>query len=246
MLLATAWLAPACSSHPSAGPSAEGGAPNDASAPPKDAATQDVVVYDRVPYDGTSPSPTPRVPVYSQVTSNRVDVQSLMFAAGEMQISGEPFASGFAGRNLGDYDRNYVPPDQYILDLGGDDPIPVTDLFGFSTAVESYEYSKYYMNMVIQESTAGVSLANGPLVAQLPGAAPLDRLRARMQDLLSNAGTDIGGYATLPAPVNNDQNYLGFPGQWPAFLPFADWDPTMNPTLAVVQSCTYQGGYGGL
>ncbi|HEY1694971.1 MAG TPA: hypothetical protein VGG39_22540 [Polyangiaceae bacterium] len=245
VLIATAWLAPACSSHDSGGPSAEGGAPIDGSAPPTDAATQDVV-YDRVPYDGTSPPSMPRVPVYSQVTSNRVDVESLMFAAGEMQISGEPFASGFAGRNLGDYDRNYVPPDQYILDLGGDDPIPVTDLFGFSTAVESYEYSKYYMNMVIQESTAGVSLANGPVVAQLPGAAPLDRLRARMQDLLSNAGTDIGGYATLPAPVNNDQNYLGFPGQWPAFLPFADWDPTMNPTLAVVQSCTYQGGYGGL
>lgn len=222
----------------------DGAAADDASVA-KDAAVTDVV-YERTAYDGTSPPGVPRVPVYSTVVSKRVDVQSLLFAAGEMQISGEPFASGFAGRNLGDYNRNYVPPDQYILGNGGDDPIPTTDLFGFSTAVESYEYSKYYMNMVVQESTAGVSLANGPLVAALPGATSLDRLRARMQDLLYSAGTDIGGYATLPAPAGNPQNYLGFPGQWPAFLPFADWDPAMNPTLAVVQSCTFQGGYGGV
>jgi hypothetical protein len=244
VLIASTWLSVACGSHQTAAPSADAGPDADASpvsdAPPMDA------VYDRVPYDGISPPAVTRIPVYSKVVSDRVDTQSLLFAAGEMQISGEPFASGFAGRNLGDYDRNYIPPNQYILDNGADDPIPVTDLFGFGTAVESYEYSKYYMNMEIQESTAGVSLASGPLVAALPGAAPLDRLRARMADLLSNAGTDVGGYATLPAPTDNDQNYLGFPGQWPMFLPFADWDPTMNPTLAVVQSCTYQGGYGGL
>jgi hypothetical protein len=238
-------LAAACSSSSSqTAPGTDGGggaeSSTDSGGGPTDA------TYEQVPYDGTSLPSSPRVPVYSEVLSDRVDVQSLLFAAGEMQISGEPFASGFAGRNLGDYDRNYIPPNQYILNNGGDDPIPITDLFGFGTAVESYEYSKYYMNMEIQESTAGVSLANGPIVATLPGATSLDRLRARMQDLLSNAGTDIGGYATLPAPTDNNQNYLGFPGQWPAFLPFADWDPTMNPTLAVVQSCTYQGGYGGL
>lgn len=235
---AVAWLA--CSSSSQTGATAT----NDGGAPP-DGAVADVV-YERLPYDGISSPSVPRVPVYADVVSTRVDTQSLLFAAGEMQISGEPFASGFAGRNLGDYDRNYIPPDQYILNLGSDDPVPITDLFGFSTAVESYEYSKYYMNMVIQETTAGVSLADGPIVSQLPGATSLDRLRARMQDLLYSAGTDIGGYATLPAPTNNDQNYLGFPGQWPDFLPFKDWDPTMHPTFSVVQSCTYQGGYGGL
>jgi hypothetical protein len=67
-----------------------------------------------------------------------------------------------------------------------------------------------------------------------------------MFDLLSNAGTDVGGYATLPAPANNDQNYLGFPGQWPAYLLFKSWDPTLAPTTMVVRSCTYKGGYGGL
>jgi hypothetical protein len=204
------------------------------------------VVYERPPYDGVSLPQVARVPVRAQVVSSRVDTQSLLFAAGEMQISGEPFASGFAGRNLGDYDRNYIPPNMYILNLGTSDPIPEVDPFGFGTAVESYEYSKYYMNNVIEESTAGVSLANGPVVAQLPGATSLDRLRARMQDLLSNAGTDVGGYAVLPAPQGNPLNYLGFPGQWPSFLPFKDWDPTLVPSMGVVSSCTYQGGYSGL
>jgi hypothetical protein len=238
-------LGVACSSSNSASPpGADGGGDAMTAADSGGGATD--ATYEQVPYDGTSIATSPRVPVYSEVLSDRVNVQQLLFAAGEMQISGEPFAQGFAGRNLGDYDRNYIPPNQYILNNGGDDPIPITDLFGFGTAVESYEYSKYYMNMEIQETTAGVSLANGPIVAALPGATSLDRLRARMQDLLSNAGTDVGGYATLPAPVDNNQNYLGFPGQWPMYLPFSDWDPTLDPTLAVVQSCTYQGGYGGL
>jgi hypothetical protein len=232
---AAVWVA--CSSSPSASAPAGDGGEVDASID---------VVYERVPYDGISPPQVARVPVQAQLVSSRVDTQSLLFAAGEMQISGEPFASGFAGRNLGDYDRNYIPPNMYILNSGSDDPIPVIDLFGFGTAVESYEYSKYYMNQVVQESTAGVSLANGPVVSQLPGATSLDRLRARMQDLLSNSGTDIGGYAKLPAPTNNTLNYLGFPGQWPSFLPFKDWDPTLAPSLQVVPSCTYQGGYSGL
>ncbi len=204
------------------------------------------VMHDRVPYDSTMPPSVPRTPVASETVTTRVDVQGLLFAAGEMQISGEPFASGFAGRNLANYDRNHLPTDEYILGVNGDDPKPVTDLFGFSTAVESYEYSKYHMNMVFQESTAGISLANGPVVATLAGATSLDRLRARMFALLSTAGTDVGGYATLPAPANNDQNYLGFPGVWPVFAPFKSFDPAMVPTLNVVQSCTFSGGYGGV
>ena len=203
------------------------------------------VVYERQPYDGTITASVQRVPVYAEIVSSRVNAQALL-AGGEMQISGEPFAQNSAGRNLSDYDRNYVPPDQYILNNGGDDPIPMTDLFGFSTAVESYEYSKYYMNMVIQESTAGVSLANGPLVAKEAGSTSVARLQARMADLLSNAGTDLAGLAVLPAPKNNALNVLGFPGQWPSFLPYRSWDPTENPTLAVVQSCTFTGGYVGV
>jgi hypothetical protein len=189
-----------------------------------------------------------RVPVHAEFLSQRAQVAPMLFAAGEMQTDGEPFAEFFAGRNLNDYDRAYLPTDQYILNNGSttQEPIPITDLFGFSTAVESYEYSKMYMNQVFQQTTAGISLANGPIVATLPGATSLDRLRVRMQDLLSSAGTDVGGWATLPAPTNNPNNYTGFAGQWPVFAPYTDFDPTDAPGLQVIASCTFQGGYGGL
>src|SRR4051812_13161255 len=111
--------------------------------------------HPRSPYDGAKGADVPRVAVTSGFVDQRGDVQQLMFAAGEMQISGEPFAHGFAGRNLGNYDRTYIPPDQYIENNGGDDMLPITDLFGFSTAVESYEYSKYHMNIVSQQTGAG-------------------------------------------------------------------------------------------
>ncbi len=205
------------------------------------------VAYDVTGYDGLAPDAAPaRVPVHAELVSNRVVVAPLLFAAGEMQISGEPFASTFAGRNLGDYDRNWLPPNLYILDLGTVNIDPVLDLFGFSTAVESYEYSKYYMNMVVEETTAGVSLANGPVVGLGPGATPFAQLQYRMADVLTSAGTAASGYATLPAPTGNSQNYLGWPGLWPAFAPFSDFDPTMAPSAAVTTGCAYTGGYQSL
>ncbi len=204
------------------------------------------VVHERAPYSPDSGPVVPRVPVVSQTISTRVDSQSLLFAAGEMQISGEPFASGFAGRNLADFDRNRLPPDQYVLNLGGANEVPVTDLFGFSTAVESYEYSKYHMNMLIEQTSAGLSLANGPVVAKETGMTTLDKLRNRASELMTTAGTDIGGYATLPAPTNNPLNYLGFSGLWPILAPFTSFDSTLAPTLNVVKSCTFSGGYGGI
>lgn len=204
------------------------------------------VVHERVPYSPDSGPFVPRVPVVAQTTSTRVDSQSLLFAAGEMQISGEPFAASFAGRNLADYDRNRLPTDQYVLNLGGANEVPVTDLFGFSTAVESYEYSKYHMNMLIEQTSAGLSLANGPVVAKEIGATTLDKLRNRAAALMTSAGTDIGGFATLPAPTNNPLNYLGFAGLWPIMAPFTSFDSTLAPTLNVVKSCTFSGGYGGI
>jgi hypothetical protein len=204
------------------------------------------VTSERSAYDAPSPPRAPRTPVSAEFVSNRVDTQSLLFAAGEMQISGEPFVQNFAGRNLNGYDRNYVPPDQYLLRNGDDDPVPMTDLFGFSCAVESYEYSKYHMNMVLQQTTAGVSLADGPVVAAEPGTTSLDRLRARAGALLAAAGTDVGAYATLPAPAGNALNYLGFPGLWPVMAPYESFDPAMDPSQAIVQACTLKGGYGGV
>src|SRR5258708_476636 len=107
-LVAGAWLAAACSSDQIGAvpaPSSEAGSTADS-----DATAPTDATYERVPYDGTSPPPLQRVPVQAEMVSNRVDAQSLLFAAGEMQISGEPFARDFAGRNLNYYDRNYVPP----------------------------------------------------------------------------------------------------------------------------------------
>jgi hypothetical protein len=203
--------------------------------------------YVSVPYDGALAPGPPRVPVHAETLSSHVYVADLMFASGEMQTSGEPFASLFAGRNLADYNRGYLPPDMYILNNGSSGPmIAIKDLFGFSTAVESYEYSKYHMNMLLQETTSGVSLAYGPVTQQEPGTPGLGQLQSLAFNLLWAAGTDIAGFAVVPAPAGNPANYLGFPGLWPEFAPFEDFDPAMTPTFAVVKSCSFQGGYGGL
>jgi hypothetical protein len=239
--LVLAALIAACSSDP--GPKTSGTTPPDVL---PEAGLVDVAPdHGRVPFDSGN-GVVGRVAVKSELVSSRVDVRALMFAAGEMQISGEPFAEGFAGRNLGNYDRTYLPTDQYILDNGGDNPVPSTDLFGFSTAVESYEYSKYHMNMICQQSTAGLALAVGPVIATHAGATPLERMRGRAAELITAAGTDVSGYAFLPAPEDNPLNYLGFQGLWPNFAPFRSFDPAMLPHDQVVKSCTFAGGYGGI
>ena len=220
-------------------------------------------------FDAGSVVTVPRVAVQAQLVSSRTNVQEVMFAAGEMQTSGEPFAQHFAGRNLNNYDRTFLPPDEYLLPLPDDagdidgavpDPgfgyllpsganglvLPIKDLFGWSTAVESYEYSKMHMNMVANQTTAGLSLANGPVLATRSEPTPIAKIIARAAELFTNAGTDLAGYAQVPPPVNNNQNYLGFPGLWPNFAPFDSFDPTMEPSPDVVKSCTLVGGYGGI
>lgn len=210
----------------------------------------------RPPYESGSPTGVPRVPVQAELVTRQVDAQGMMFAAGEMQVSGEPFAEFFAGRNLNFYDRAFVPPDEYLIpvsyDSGVFDPLlaqdvnPIRDLFGFSTAVESYEYSKYHMNSIVEFSGAGVSLANGPLVAALGQSTPQANLVTRIGQLLTLAGTDVGGYAVLPAPQNNPLNILGFAGLVPTFAPFRSFDPAIVGTTQEVQSCNRAGGYGGI
>ncbi|HEY8040723.1 MAG TPA: hypothetical protein VIF15_13050 [Polyangiaceae bacterium] len=221
-----------------------GAAGDDGGAPPLDAAVEHV----RVPYDGLAPpAGGPRTPVHAETLSTRVDTMQLMFAAGEMQTSGEPFTQSFAGRQLGYYDRYYLPVDQYLVPVKHGPPFfeAFTDLFGFSSAVESYEYSKYHMNMVANQSGAGVSLANGPLIARLAGATPRDRLRGRIGQLIYAAGTDVGGFAHMP-PTGNALNDFGFPGLWPDLDPYRSFDPTMAPDTTVSHSCTTVTGYGGV
>ena len=231
----------ACGSEwaqPDAGDDAE-------AATPLDAAPDHV----RVPYDGLpGPETGPRTAVVADLVSTRVDTMQLMFAAGEMQTSGEPFVQNFAGRNLAYYDRYITPPNQYLVPVyhGSTFTQSYTDLFGFGSAVESYEYSKMHMNMVASQTGAGVSLANGPLVASRPGATPRDRLRSRMQQLIVAAGTVASGYATLDAGASNPLNDFGFAGLWPNLDPYRSFDPTMAPDTTVAHSCTTVTGYGGV
>src|SRR5207302_1889797 len=138
LFLAAVPLAFVHSSGCSGGGAAVGPAAAEAGSPSTDDAG---VQHMRVPYAGLpSADAGPRTPVHAGFVSIRVDAMQLMFAAGEMQTSGEPFASGFAGRNLQDYDRYYLPPDQYLVKLSNGRSFftTTTDLFGFSTAVESY------------------------------------------------------------------------------------------------------------
>jgi hypothetical protein len=182
----------------------------------------------------------------------------LMFAAGEMQTSGEPFAQNFAGRSLADYSRYQLPPNQYTVPASGANQgfaESTIDLFGFSTAVESYEYSKYHVNMVANQSGAGVSLANGPLIANIAGTSPFDRLRTRLGQLIAASGAnvaaastspDAGAFAILPPPSDNGTNDFGFPGLWPNLAAYRSFDPAMTPADTIVHSCTSVTGYGGI
>ena len=234
----------------------------DASAPLTDALPE----HTRIPYDGlTPPEAGPRIPVHAEFMSTpvRTDTMQLMFAAGEMQTSGEPFMQNFAGRSLPyfAYSRYSPQPDQYYVpcvNCGMSITNSVTDPFGFSCAVESYEYSKYHMNMVANQSGAGVSLINGPLIATLPGATAFDKLQTRMTALIAATGADIGqcaspatkcistSFATIPPPLNNPLNDFGFPGLWPNLDPYRSFVTTMAPDQLVVNSCTSVTGYGGV
>src|SRR3954464_2549147 len=98
------------------------------------------------PDGGMAPDPdagiAPRVVITMTVGSTRFVTREHMLAAGEMQISGEPLAEAM-GRDLGAYSRDFVPPDIYV---DQNTKAFWIDLAGFSTGIESYEYSKQPMN----------------------------------------------------------------------------------------------------
>jgi len=181
------------------------------------------------------------------VQSVKVEAQvaPLLRAAIEMQHSGEPLAEAM-GRSLAGYDRNLATPDQY---LNPDTKMSELDLAGYSSAVESYEYSKLHMNAVSFELGAGVSLMYGPLVNSdgQGGAVGLSRLRGRVQALAiaSRAGIDANGpWVIVPAPTDNALNRLGFPGLFPVLAEFRAFDPAVAPSGNVARKCTLSGGYG--
>ena len=104
---------------------------------------------------------SPPVTITATVDSTRFVTREHMLAAGEMQISGEPLARGDGPRpRRATAAISCRPISTTIPNLG----IVWIDLAGFSTAVESYEYSKQPMNNLAFESGAGTSLVYAPLV----------------------------------------------------------------------------------
>ena len=185
-------------------------------------------------------TPVPRIT--ATVDSTRFVTREHMLAAGEMQIAGEPLAEAM-GRDLSGYSRDLLPTNLYT------DPVTHVawiDLPGFSTGVESYEYSKQPMNGLAFEYGAGTSLADAPLVGSQ--AALIARVQA------FGAGANAAGKWVFPAgtfPTTNvigdvnptgagvpADNPLGWPGIWPTAHVFASFDPAIDPTSAQDLQCS--------
>jgi hypothetical protein len=193
------------------------------------------------------------------ITATVDDVRFLslehFLASAEMQISGEPLAAQMM-RDVSGYRRDHLPPDIYF-DPSPFEHGPWIDLPGFSTGVESYEYSKQPMNNVAFEGGAGTSLVHGPLVNApgLSGPAATARLAALVQHFAAGsaalgrfvfpAGTfparpEAVGARGTPNPAGTGSeaaNPLGWPGLWPTVHVFRSFDPTIDPSGAVDLFC---------
>ena len=219
---------------------------------PPDAAPRDASLSD-APGDASPPDaapPPPIITITTTVNSTRFVTREHMLAAGEMQISGEPLAQAM-GRDLGAYSRDLLPTDLY------NDPnlgVFWIDVPGFSTGIESYEYSKQPMNNLAFESGAGTSLAYAPLV-NTDGATG-SGATAHLAQLVQHFSIGSNAFAkfvfpagTFPAqnPIGDtnptgagsaSENPLGWPGIWPTAHVFASFDPAIQPTSAVALICS--------
>ncbi|HTJ43437.1 MAG TPA: hypothetical protein VL463_15135 [Kofleriaceae bacterium] len=173
----------------------------------------------------------PRPMITATVGSTRFVTREHMLAAGEMQISGEPLAEAMS-RDLTSYSRFHVPQDLYF-DRSQWAAGPWIDLAGFSTGVESYEYSKQPMNNLAFESGAGTSLAYAPLVTDLAALV-------QHYGIGSNAnGRFVFPPGTDPVdPASAPNNLLGWPGLWPTNHVFASFDPAIAPSGSVDLRCS--------
>jgi len=149
-----------------------------------------------------------RVTVTATVDSTRFITREHMLASGEMQISGEPLAEAM-GRDLANYSRDRLPTDLYFEPNLNASWI---DLAGFSTGVESYEYSKQPMNMLAFESGAGTRLPLAPDFIQRSA----ERSHALGRFVFANEG---------------------WPGMQPTLHVFASFDPAIDPTGDVARAC---------
>ncbi|HEY1814010.1 MAG TPA: hypothetical protein VGG74_16780 [Kofleriaceae bacterium] len=182
------------------------------------------------------------VEITAVVDSKQFVVREHMLAAGEMQISGEPLAQTM-GRDLTGYSRDLLPPNLYNDPVLG---VAWIDLAGFSTGVESYEYSKQPMNFLAFESGAGTALVHAPLVAGISNLVDMMQHFAEGADTLDKwvfpAGTwpSMNPYGdTNPTGAGSGAaNPLGWPGMWPTVHLFDSFDPTINPTSDIVLRCS--------
>ncbi|HTB74130.1 MAG TPA: hypothetical protein VK762_12850 [Polyangiaceae bacterium] len=197
--------------------------------------------------DASSPvvdagSPVPQsVPQSYALSVSTVDTtfvtEDHFIASVEMQLSGEPFAEAM-GRDLSGYSRDYnctgtvcspsvywdpaLPP----ADDGG--PVGRIDLAGFSSGIESYEYSKQPMNNIAFESGAGTSLLFGP-VLNPTGVTGIDAVQLAQTWFLHMAGASNATERFVSAQFSGT-NVLGWPGLWPTLQPFTFWNPAIQPT----------------
>jgi hypothetical protein len=165
------------------------------------------------------------------------NTEEAFIAAVEMQLSGEPFAQAM-GRDLGGYSRDYSCPGSLCSPSVYSDPalppaddggaIGRIDLAGFSSAIESYEYSKQPMNGIAFESGAGTSLLFGP-VLNPSGATGAAALQLAQTWFLHMAGGSNATTRFVSADFSAT-NVLGWPGLWPILQPFSFWSPAIQPT----------------
>jgi hypothetical protein len=195
---------------------------------------------------GARPPPPPPSGVTEQTLQLDVAAVDTTFvtrdhfiASVEMQLSGEPFAEAM-GRDLAGYSRDFFcqssrcAPDIYhdpALNNGvAGGPVGRVDTAGYSTAVESYEYSKQPMNNIAFESGAGTALSFGPLLnpSGATGADALQGLRAWEERLADEANTTARAFSDTVTP----NNPVGWPGFWPTLQPFTQWNPAIHASDA--------------
>ena len=140
------------------------------------------------------------------------------------------------GRDLDGYSRDFFcqmsvcSPDQYhdpaLNDGVAGGVNSRVDLSGYSSGVESYEYSKQPMNNIAFESGAGTALAFGPVLnpGGATGADALQGLRSWEQQLAVEANTTARAFSAAVTP----DNPVGWPGFWPTLQPFTQWDPSIK------------------
>jgi hypothetical protein len=193
-------------------------------------------VAEKTDVDASNGAPTPQTLQLDVTARDTTFVTRDHFIASvEMQISGEPFAESM-GRSLSGYSRDFVcqlsacEPSIYydpaLNDGVAGGKIGRTDLPGFASAVESYEYSKQPMNNIAFESGAGTSLAFGPVLnpGGATGADALQLLRTWVLHAAAAANTT----ARSASAVVTTHNPLGWPGFWPTLQPFTQWDPAIQ------------------